>query len=374
MDYTTSVVMEFLDQDNEISIQIKLKNYNTTLLPKYDNSKLKIHVERTRDLELFAVPVECSPDNIEVLPLIPQEDSLEIDASSVLSKFIVFSAFINNSSDIALPRFVTTEPDTIQTFDRNERIWQFKNKLLDTDANSHYWKTILNYFKICINTGIPFSTFDIFRAVSISPDLIPRMFCFLNVNYEENDFIDRVCKRIEEDLGFSFHWISKNQWNKAIDWLKESYRSRISNDVLHKILIDSLEVLFISNEPLEWFKKIHELIWQEKKTQNVFHVPTEIISLRQNLSVRVLNELPEECPKIEDDYKYILPVTRETAPVKILLKTPLAIALTLTEKDGRLWAEDEYTMQIRRNMQYCQSIAPDWYGKAIFYCLNELIK
>ena len=50
----------------------------------------------------------------------------------------------------------------------------------------------------------------------------------------------------------------------------------------------------------------------------------------------------------------------------------MAVALSITGQDESFWNDKEDGETIRRNIQYCHWIAPDWYGKAIVYSLKRL--
>jgi hypothetical protein len=128
-------------------------------------------------------------------------------------------------------------------------------------------------------------------------------------------------------------------------------------------------MLIESSESLDWFDKIAACILKNGQYPVDYHYPTETRTVRQSLGERVLQELPTICPSIQDNLSQILPVNADTYPIKILLKAPLAVALSMSGRDESIW---KTSATIRRNVQYCQPLAPDWYGKSILYCLNQL--
>jgi len=377
MDKNSSVTIELIDNHDKIISNYIIKNYNKILRYNYENDRLEININNQNiDIDLFAIPLDCSAGNIELISLNKTDNEFTFPETvfCVLEKFIVISELNNNSSSMLLPCFVSRDKDNLSTTidDRQRRIRNNKERLISQNSKQDSWIRVLTYYKICVNNEIPFSTFDIFRAAASNPELSAKLFCFLSIYNDNANFIDSICKELEEDLGFCFHWISKTHWFTAIDWIKESFNFSENSEELQLIRESILEMIS-NSEPIGYFDKIADYITKNKLHQsNGFHLNTEILTLRQALGEKVLNELPVVCPQIQEENKHILPVTKETALVKILLKVPLAVALSITGKDESIWSNKEEFETIRRNIQYCQWIAPDWYGKAILYCLNKL--
>ena len=68
-------------------------------------------------------------------------------------------------------------------------------------------------------------------------------------------------------------------------------------------------------------------------------------------------------------------INGENSMVKLLLKAPLTVALSITGKDESIWQNNEMSDDneiIRRNIQYAQSIHTDWHTKAIIYSINSI--
>ena len=101
-----------------------------------------------------------------------------------------------------------------------------------------------------------------------------------------------------------------------------------------------------------------------------FHLNTKISELRGSLGERVLTQLPTKCPKILEEYKHIIPINADTRIIKILLKSPLAVALSVKGKDESIW--DSSNEEIRRFIKYSQHLNPEWYSEAIVYSLSKL--
>lgn len=377
MDKNSAVAIELIDNNDNIISNYIIKNHNKILCYNFEKDRLEINIKNQNiDIDLFAVPLDCSAGNIELISLIKTDNAFTLpdNVFCILDKFIVVSELDNNMNSMILPCFVSRDKDNLPTTidDRQRRIRNNKERLISHNSKQDSWIRILTYYKICVNNEIPFSTFDIFRAATSNPELSAKLFCLLSIYNDDANFIDTICKELEEDLGFCFHWISKNNWINAINWVKESFDFSENSEEL-KLLEESILALLSNSEPIEYFDKIADYLTNNKIHQlNGFHLNSEISFLRQILGEKVLNELPIVCPKIQEESKNILPVTKETALVKILLKVPLAVALSITGKDESIWSDKEEFETIRRNIQYCQWIAPNWYGKAILYCLSKL--
>ena len=370
MDINSSVSIELYNEQGELLNNFLLKSYNRILKYNKENEKTIIETDE-HNIDLFAIPLDCAPDNIELISLKHEDDIFTIPESFFIDKYIVFSGINNNFNTAILPCFVSTDKNNKPTnlTDRKKRIENHTERLQTENTKSHSWQRVLKYYKICVNNEIPFSTFDILRATTQTPELTAKLFCFLSIYNEDENFIEQTCKDIENDLGVSFHWIAKHHWNNAIKWVNDDY----PNTDIENILNENIFSIISNSEPIEWFDKITNFQLKNKKHSfNQFVLNEEIRYLRQYLGAKVINELPEICPKIPEEYKPILPVTYETRLVKILLKAPLSVALSITGEDENIWKDDEQTDTIRRNIQYSQWIAPDWYGRAILYCLTKL--
>ena len=108
---------------------------------------------------------------------------------------------------------------------------------------------------------------------------------------------------------------------------------------LMEILPACLRGHFDSLYPNNYFSQIMKYVMQDVKPKfkQDFFLNGRITSLRESLGARVLKELPEKCPVIPEAFKHLLPVDETNAHVKILLKSPLAVALSIAGKDEFLW-------------------------------------
>jgi len=369
----SSITIELVDENDELLNKYFVKNYNSTVAYSFVDDELVITIEGddTENLMPLAIPVDCDCDKIIPIQLSRKGNKFILSDNS-LKKFIIISEYDEINNSVLLPTFVSD--DNLE--DRLLKVEINKSCLESQNYNEPSWQKVKKYFDICIEYELPFSTFDFIRASCSTPELISRTFCFLSIYNEDKDFIDKTCKILEEDLGFAFHWIPKKYWGSSIQWLEESLVGVYEQNEMELIIqkIQKKIIKLISNsEPFQWFSKISDYFSSGYiHIIDGFHLNTEIYKLRQSLNHRVLSELPEISPKIIPEFKIILPVNRNNYLVKILLKAPLAVALSISGRDENIWNTDENTEIIRRNIQYAQRISPDWYGKAILYSLNRI--
>lgn len=281
-------------------------------------------------------------------------------------KLVVFSG--KESKERIQPAFISLNPNNELTTpeDRLDRVCQFKSDLLAANYEDDVWQLLLGYYQVCLNNDLPYSTFDILRSVSFSSELAAKCFLFL-VSYDQTEnFIDDAHRKMEHDLGFSFHWVAKGHWENAMNWM-------CNDDMeLMRLLFIALKKQYSTLIPINNFNQISGYVLYDQKPAILegYHLNSRISEMRARIGAKVLKGLPQKCPKIPDHFKQHMLVDTANAPVKILLKSPLAIALSIAGKDETLWCK-EYE-QIRRNVRYSYQLDPEWYGEAITYCLNKL--
>ena len=175
----------------------------------------------------------------------------------------------------------------------------------------------------------------------------------------------KTCEKIEDELGFKFHWCSFNSFELAINWLYDTWSNLSIADIFAKanLFLDSKFLNFDKND------------WKFN-----LHLNSEINSMRARLGENIINELPTKYPWIKEDRKAIMPFPDEVPKLKIMARSPIAIGLTkcdvysgdlpLNENKLDLWNLNNHG--VRRNIIYSQQIDPIWYDIAITYTINKL--
>lgn len=370
MDSDAEVVMEIAEE--QIHLQKTIKSYTIQRYTKKidwifdENQELVINCGAV-NIDLYAVPVDCRNDQIQLHDLENNESSYFFRQGIQTDKFIVFGAKENHVK--VQPAFISLDPKNEPTTyeDRIERIIKLKDELLAANYGDEIWENLLNYYTICLNNGLPFSTFDILRTVGFSSVLASRSFVFLACFDSSQNFADEISRKMENDLGFSFHWINKNHWYLAMDWL--------CNDTDPELILQLSKAVkshFDNLNPNQQFSKVSNYVLQDSnpKIDLGYHLNGRINQLRGALGVKVLTELPKKCPKVPDYYKSIIPVNNDTEAIKVLLRSPLSVALSIAGKDEGLWGKENEN--IRRNVKYSQQLDPQWYCEAVNYALSKI--
>ena len=355
MDYKNRVKIELLSGNKSKTYYIS--GFTHTLdVEEQIEKKVKLY-NSIDELELFAVPLNCKPEQINLIPLSILENGYKIPECNFTSQFIIISS--KNNKIQLMPRFVNTNNDFIGE-DKNERIENYHKKLENSDFQSDLWKELLAYFNICINHNLPFSTFDQIRAFSRSSLVLARAFFFLGINQLDIDeYIQKTIPELEKDLGICFHWIKKEDWRFALNEVCDF----IGNENLQSIF----EILsnYFTNNNLEQIP--HFL--NDTKLNVLPILNPDIIEVRSKLNSKVLNELPRSIPKVKAYYN--IPAN-DHHKIFLLINSPIAVAESILniKTDYPILGGDDFREKIRRNIQYSQYLTPDFYNHIILHTLS----
>lgn len=361
MEFTNTVILELSEGRNKKKYKISGFSHLLNITDQLEN---RLSLDNSTDkLELFAVPINCATEDLEVIPLLESEATYTIPETNISNQFII----ISSKSEIhkLMPRFVNTS-ELDSEIDKMERIDNFHLELSKTNFKEDTWIQVLKYFNICVQYDIPFSTFDQLRALSRSSEVASRAFLFLGTHQlEPIEFIQKAIPEIEKDLGICFHWAEKKDWSTAIDEILEligsEYYEKIIDFVSSYMGEIGLQKLFkfVGGAPIQ-----SESISQRN-----------ILDLRSQLGERVLKELPYSSPKVSSNYNIQM---EDHTMVRLLLQAPIAVAESINDNQtaSPIWGGDEKRKVIRRNIQYSQylcSLYPktDFYNKTILHVLKR---
>ena len=357
MEHTNTVTLEIVEGKSKKVYKISGFSHALDVTNQLEGEVSLLNSED--DLELFAVPLNCSKDDIEVIPLLKNKTTYSIPKTEISKQFIIISS--KKEDNKLMPRFVNTG-DVSLDVDKLERIENFHSELLITKFKDEIWQKVLVYFNICLQYDIPYSTFDQLRAISRSSEVVSRAFLFLGFNsYDQTEYIQKAIPELEKDLGFCFHWVTKMDWENAILEINAPDDFKYYQHI-GKLILSYFE----ENDIQELFKFING-----SRIESEFITQSQILDLRAKLGERVLNELPYNSPKISDNYHIQI---KEHLKVRLLLQAPIAVAESISNipKKYMLWGGDEKRQVIRRNIQYGQYLKPDFYKKIILHTLNKI--
>ncbi|SFK77801.1 hypothetical protein SAMN05216357_1068 [Porphyromonadaceae bacterium KH3CP3RA] len=364
MDYLNKVKIELICGN---TIKTYYVSGFTHFLDVEKQSEGMVSVENSTDeWEVYAVPLNCTPEKISLLPLSRHDKCYKTPDCDTTSQFIVISS--KDSEKQLMPRFVNTD-DNCTGLTKEERIMHYFRDFQASKFDGDGWQTVLTYFNICKEQDIPFSTFDQLRAISRDSDVAAKAFFFFGINQSDPDeYIQKVVPEMEKDLGFCFHWIKRNDWKKAIhkiiEYITNNYSSPDTQDP-HLPISEILGKYFQNNNLDFIFGFISE---QDIRVNSISN--RDLFNLRQHLGERVLNELPDYKPNVVEYYG--IP-SHEHKVISLLIKAPIAVAESILELSNvtPIWGGDEFRERIRRNIQYAQYLAPSFYNNVIQYVLSN---
>lgn len=357
MNYQNSVSVEVVA--DQIRKTYKISGFSHIL--NIDNQlQKKVNLENSNDiLNLFAIPLNCPLENIDLLPLYYDHEYNEysIPQKDFSKQFIIISS--KSKEYQLMPRFVNID-ENLQIVDRNDRINQYHDQLSNSRFDESIWKELLKYFEICNRENIPFSTLDQIRAIGKSSNVAIRAFFFLALHqYDIDEYIRKIVPKIEQNLGFCFHWANKEDW-----------RNVCMNEIIPFLGNDNIDIVIQIFS--KYFNENNKRILEYINGGSILAEPIrhqELTDLRRQLGERVLNELPSQHPLIQNNYE--IPIN-DHYKVSLLIKSPIAVAESIMGINKNcLWKCDEQSEIIKKNIQYSQFIVPHFYNRVIEYMLSR---
>lgn len=364
MNYQNSVTLELSDETEENTISYTISGFTHTLnIESVSNNILRVEGP-DHELNLFAIPLNCTPHKIKALPIPGNDIEFFIPACNFTDDFVIISG--NQDGYQLMPRFVTLDANYTPV-DRQDRIDEYHRRLSNNFYSNSIWRETQAYFDICIKFDIPFSTFDQITAISRSSETAAKAFLFFAIFQEDkNTYIQKIIPDLEEDLGISFHWIRKSDWSRAIDDVS-LYCERIYQNSHLNFFVDVLSIYLNFNG----LAKLSTFLSSQNPIEADAINHQDIMKLRGRLGERVLGELPSNKPIIENTYG--IPFNTHHI-VALLLHAPIAVAESIAEiqNDTPIWGGEEIRDKIRRNIQYCQYLDPEFYYRVILHVLHHI--
>ncbi|HCQ14496.1 hypothetical protein, partial [Flavobacterium sp.] len=300
--------------------------------------------------DVYALPLDCDLEHIDKIEITKDQDFYSINATKA-DKFILFTD--KNSKIKIKPEFISVNPENELTNveDRNIRITNYSQQLLAEDFTSDVWNKFWAYYYLCKENDLPFATFDIIKAITTSSELAAKAFSFLSLKFDANEyrFSGNDFVELENDLGFSFHWVDTNHW--------------LDNFEKNPELISAVFSMFDLQ-----YKKLKINIFDENEN-NQFLFNSELNKLRQRLGSRIIQELPS-FSIYHDRSQYVKELPSQDWPdkVNILVMVPLIVASSISGKMDSLWHVNGDNF--RRRIKYVENLDKKWYEESLIYYLN----
>lgn len=354
MNYKNSVIIELTS--GKITKKYEISGFSHTL--NTENQLYgRVNIENPNDiLDLYAIPLNCSWENIMLLPLHFENNEYHIPKVEFSKQFIIISS--KSTIHQLMPRFVNTD-ENLQYADKDTRIKAYHDKLVDSKFEDPIWKELLAYFNICSEQNLPYSTLDQIRAIRLSSEVSIRAFFYLALHQIDiEEYVRKIIPKLERNLGFCFHWAQKEHWEKI---LKEDIFPMVGDGCYSMVLEILTKYLNENNLTISSY-----IMGNNIQAKPILH--PELTELRKELGERVLNELPRYHPLIHN--KYHIPIDNHHQ-IKLLIKSPIAVAESIMGKNENcLWKSDEESEIIKKNIQYSQFLVPEFYNSVISWVLS----
>jgi len=396
MNWHNTVHIQLKNAKDELLADYKVKAYNCM----FNKDEGKVKLANTSDtVNIYGIPVDCSHANLEpvLFDKFPDGYTLPKELSSFMNKFVLVAEDISGN-DVYMPAFYRREKNLSLDFktcnvedlqqlklelpsglspreEREERINNYVDELKSSLAEDDIWKSVIKYKDICERFNVPFSSIDQLTAATCTPGVLAKFFCLLSFYSEDADnLVNELAPDIENTFGFCFHWIGAENWQNAITWLIESYSEMYSdniNEIIQSITQNIIELL-TANYPHEQYEIIKNHVFGQRSCQQFSHLNTTIYDLRSELGEKILRMLPKLSPIIHKEHRDLMTFKQEWKPVALLINAPLAVALSITGRDKRIWNYKKAKGdEVRRNIQYVSWLNPVWYSSAIVHFIAK---
>jgi hypothetical protein len=323
---------------------------------------------------ISAIPLNCELNSIYTIVLEKNETGFSLPTIIEEEEFIVFDTNSESRFKI-LPTYVTSNPTNLES-DKNilyqnklNRIENFALKLNEQLFSGNEWCKLNKYIQLCIEHDLPFSAFDLIRASCSSTDLTAKLLCSLIMNSVNKDEFIRTCVKMEEELGFKFHWCSFESIEDEISSILELIGFEKSEFIMERISLIMRPHYIQATHP-EWKKQLGPIFLTIKQ-------------MRRNLGKAVINELPRKYPWISEQRKEIILLNDPNVSKRLIImfRVPITVALLklnlyknelpTTGNVSDLWHLNNH--EVRRNMMYCENLDTAWYDFAVSYAKRIIL-
>jgi len=359
-------------------ITIYLKPFNVDSRKENNN----IHIYNLDDeliddynYNLYAVPVNCNPDDIKVIELAKFENYYAFEEKELYPEVIVFSEKKSDSLSQLRPRYYNYSNningieirDEIANELHIDNINNIKAELLIGAKGDSCWKSVIKYFEIAVEQNLYFEIFNCFKSISWNKDLRARFAVLIIAEYKNDRsrlFSELV--RYENEFGQAFHWIDGGGWVEAIEWYIDSLSL---TDDFYKIAFENMKKNIISLLSYRFFNKdMVEILFNwllfEKHISEHIEQPSflEIQNEKQkfnNGNGVFIPEYLKASPKIPANYVSLFKLKDDEYKIwGGLLLSPLLSALAFCKKNEVF---DKNSHKELKKALYYSEIDNEWY-------------
>lgn len=359
MNKSNFVIAEFKYDSN---LQKRINFMPTTgNIPINDNQEITLD-DTLGAARFSAVPTRVFHDAIEDIILEPQNNLIPLNNLEGFEEIII-SAETDHSNILLRPRKIRfKDPSNF-----NPGFSEYQNQLFTGGLEDESWKIISGYLQYCIDFDLPFSSFDQIKMLRQAPEVAVVLTLKTLINQDDPiEYISTHLKRLESDLGINLYCISSQTWRNGV--------LKVSNFLLEKHndpclpVLSKLVGMYFEHAGLDSLKQF--IIHGAKPNMNGGVINNaDLTSIRSSLGTRVLKELPRN--NFDCKGSYGIPKNNHKQ-IAILIDAGISVAEEIGGKALNLFGNSEEQAAMRRNIQYCKQIAPNFFERVLIQTLNRL--
>lgn len=369
-----------LDHNNLVDFELKSANqrftfkvgrYSALISYSLSDDSVQIRLSEPLNADLLVIPSLISPGLIWQNELKDENGYFSLDINSQVNVFVVHAE--SEEGKQVLPRRIGISED-FDVSEVYEELHETYRRLKSESFDEPAWITWNNYFLVCFNSDIPLSSFIYLMSLAVDPEIAAKAFFLLaldeKVIFDRDNLIHEVIPDLENDLGFCFHWISKQAWEKALNsslnYAVSKYKGILTEDEIRNALLEKLQQYFA-------FKGLDFLFTYllsgklNFPNNNLGH--QDWLTIRANLGDRIY-QLPDKNPWVKGDYRNFFDRHSE---IKFNLFCLAAEAESIAGIETRktFWSGGRVPTEIRRNMLYNQYLLGSDYPRLLAYLLSK---
>lgn len=314
------------------------------------------------EIRYNAIPTRVFSKAIEDILLEPSDNLISLNHLEDYEEVII-NAESENSSILLSPRIIRfKDPDEFEP-----GFEDYQNQLFTGQLDGESWKVISGYFQYCIDFNLPFSSFDQIKVLRQAPEVGVILMLKTLINQDDPaEYLARHFNRLESDLGICFYSISSQTWMKGVMKVSDFVFQKYQNSYLTEL--SDLVGLYFEYIGLTSLKQFIINGTRPQMKEGVIN-NADLSSVRSSLGTRVLKELPKNNFDCKDSYG----IPRDNhKQIAILIDAGISVAEEISGTYLNLFGNSNEQAAMRRNIQYCKQIAPDFFERVIIQTLNRL--
>ncbi|NDV83906.1 hypothetical protein [Bacteroides sp. 51] len=248
-----------------------------------------------------------------------------------------------------------------------DSISQLATQLTYQSIYSEEWEKVLTYFDLTVQYELPFRTFNCFKAIAHSPQLMIRLLVLLKC-FDVGDDKNRISQlvRFEQEFAVAWHWINAETWNEGLEYFMSAEYPHLNLmptyiQAQHSVLEETIQADLAQLK--EYAFSDEKVIGNPPQLLNA-----DIQEIRGKISGRTDNNA--DLPKIEITAGKYFKIDGIPGYQVTCLLSPVKAAENLMGITGELWQYDHEAKKLRRIINFYRVVLPDVYGQILLHTLK----